>query len=124
MAIWLTAQSRILVQNMTGREGSKHTRRILPPGPTVVAGVNPGKGGQEFEVLPLFNTVAEAMSATDADVSVVFVPPKGGKSAVIDAIDAAIPLCVIITEGAPLHDTTEVWAYASTKGNATRFIGP
>jgi succinyl-CoA synthetase alpha subunit len=124
MAIWLTAQSRILVQNMTGREGSKHTRRMLASGAQVVAGVNPGKGGQEFEGLPLFDTVGEAMAQTGADVSVVFVPPRGVKSAVIDAIDAAIPLCVIITEGVPVHDTTEVWAYASSKGNATRIIGP
>ncbi|MDX6255814.1 MAG: succinyl-CoA synthetase alpha subunit [Frankiales bacterium] len=124
MAIWLTAQSRILVQNMTGREGSKHTRRMLAAGSTVVAGVNPGKGGQDFEGLPLFNTVGEAMTATGADVSVVFVPPKGVKAAVIDAIDAGIPLCVIITEGVPVHDSTEVWAYATSKGNATRIIGP
>jgi succinyl-CoA synthetase alpha subunit len=124
MAIWLTAQSRILVQNMTGREGSKHTRRMLAAGSTVVAGVNPGKGGQEFEGLPLFNTVGEAMAATGADVSVVFVPPKGVKSAATDAIDAGIPLLVIITEGVPVHDSTEVWAYASSKGNATRIIGP
>src|SRR3954451_22746241 len=124
MAIWLTAQSRILVQNMTGREGSKHARRMLAAGSNVVAGVNPRKGGQEFEGLPLFNTVGEAMAATGADVSVVFVPPKGVKAAVIDAIDAAIPLCVIITEGVPVHDTTEFWAYASSKGNATRIIGP
>ncbi|MDX6209802.1 MAG: succinyl-CoA synthetase alpha subunit [Frankiales bacterium] len=124
MAIWLTAQSRILVQNMTGREGSKHTRRMLAAGSSVVAGVNPGKGGQDFEGLPLFNTVGEAMAATGADVSVVFVPPKGVKSAVMDAIDAAIPLCVVITEGVPVHDSTEVWAYATSKGNATRIIGP
>ncbi|BEP12356.1 succinate--CoA ligase subunit alpha [Acidothermaceae bacterium B102] len=124
MAIWLTAQSRILVQNMTGREGSKHTRRMLAAGSTVVAGVNPGKGGQEFEGLPLFNTVGEAMAATGADVSVVFVPPAGVKGAVTDAIDAGIPLCVVITEGVPVHDTTEFWAYASSKGNATRIIGP
>src|SRR4051794_18163325 len=124
MAIWLTAESRILVQNMTGREGSKHTRRMLAAGSKIVAGVNPGKGGQEFEGLPLFNTVAEAMSATGADVSVVFVPPRGVKAAVVDAIDAAIPLCVVITEGVPVHDTTAFWAYASSKGNATRIIGP
>jgi succinyl-CoA synthetase alpha subunit len=124
MAIWLTAQSRILVQNMTGREGSKHTRRMLAAGSTVVAGVNPGKGGQDFEGLPLFNTVGEATAATGADVSVVFVPPKGVKAAATDAIDAGIPLLVIITEGVPVHDTTEIWAYASSKGNATRIIGP
>ena len=124
MAIWLTAQSRILVQNMTGREGSKHTRRMLAAGATVVSGVNPGKGGQEFEGLPLFNTVGEAMAATGADVSVVFVPPKGVKAAATDAIDAGIPLLVIITEGVPVHDSTQVWAYASSKGNATRIIGP
>jgi len=124
MAIWLTAQSRILVQNMTGREGSKHTRRMLAAGSTIVGGVNPGKGGQEFEGLPLFNTVGEAMAATGADVSVVFVPPAGVKGAVTDAVDAGIGLCVVITEGVPVHDTTELWAYASSKGNATRIIGP
>src|ERR1700712_5282891 len=124
MAIWLTAESRILVQNMTGREGSKHTRRMLAAGSAVVAGVTPGRGGQDFEGLPLFNTVGEAMAATGADVSVVFVPPAGVKGAVTDAIDAGIPLCVVITEGVPVHDTTEFWAYASSKGNATRIIGP
>jgi succinyl-CoA synthetase alpha subunit len=97
---------------------------MLAAGSSVLAGVNPGKGGQDFEGLPLFNTVGEAMAATGADVSVVFVPPKGVKSAVMDAIDAAIPLCVVITEGVPVHDSTEVWAYATSKGNATRIIGP
>jgi succinyl-CoA synthetase alpha subunit len=126
MAIWLTAQSRILVQNMTGREGSKHTRRMLAAGSSVVAGVNPGKGGQDFEGLPLFNTVGEAMAATGADVSVVFVPPAFTKDACIEAIDAGIGLLVVITEGVPVQDTAEVWAYLAGPSNhgATRMIGP
>jgi succinyl-CoA synthetase alpha subunit len=128
MAIWLTESSKVIVQGMTGSEGSKHTARMLRAGTNVVGGVNARKAGQtttfEGKDLPVFGTVAEAMAETGADVSVVFVPPKFTKDAVVEAIDAAIGLCVVITEGVPVHDTAWFWAYASDKGNVTRIIGP
>ncbi|MFF4619951.1 succinate--CoA ligase subunit alpha [Nonomuraea jabiensis] len=124
MAIWLTENSKIIVQGMTGGEGTKHTRRMLASGARVVGGVNSRKAGITHEGLPVFGTVAEAMEKTGADVSVVFVPPAFTKDAVIEAIDAEIPLCVVITEGVPVHDSTAFWAYAVSKGNKTRIIGP
>jgi succinyl-CoA synthetase alpha subunit len=100
---------------------------MLASGTKVVGGVTPGKGGQSVDIdghsLPVFNTVAEAMSATGANTSVVFVPPKFAKAAVIDAIDAAMPLVVVITEGIPVHDSASFYAHAVTKGK-TRIIGP
>ena len=123
MAIFLTAQSRILVQGMTGAEGTKHTRRMVASGAQVVAGVTPGKAGQEVDGIPVFNTVADAIAATGANVSVVFVPPKFAKAAVIEAVDAGIPLCVVITEGIPIHDTAVFFQYAQNAGT-TRIIGP
>jgi len=108
---------------MTGSEGTKHTRRMIASGSNVVAGVTPGKGGQEVDGIPVFNSVGEAMTATGANVSVVFVPPKFAKAAVIEAVDAKIPLCVVITEGIPVHDTASFFQYASDKGS-TRIIGP
>jgi succinyl-CoA synthetase alpha subunit len=128
MAIWLTENSKVIVQGMTGSEGSKHTARMLRAGTKVVGGVNARKAGQSVDfdgtTLPVFGTVAEAMRETGADVSVVFVPPKFTKDAVVEAIDAAIGLCVVITEGIPVHDTAYFWAYAADKGHATRIIGP
>jgi succinyl-CoA synthetase alpha subunit len=128
MAIWLTENSRVIVQGMTGSEGTKHTRRMLAAGTNVVGGVNARKAGQsasfDAAVLPVFGTVAEAMERTGADVSVVFVPPKFTKDAVVEAIDAEIPLCVIITEGIPVHDSTWFWGHAVARGNRTRLIGP
>jgi succinyl-CoA synthetase alpha subunit len=123
MAIFITANSKILVQGMTGSEGTKHTRRMIASGTNVVAGVTPGKGGQEVDGIPVFDNVGEAMAATGADVSVVFVPPKFAKAAVIEAIDAQIPLCVVITEGIPVHDTAIFFQYAENSGN-TRLVGP
>lgn len=123
MAIFLDKNSKILVQGMTGSEGTKHTRRMIASGTNVVAGVTPGKGGQEVDGIPVFNSVGEAMSATGANVSVVFVPPKFAKAAVIEAVDASIPLCVVITEGIPVHDTAAFFQYAQNKGT-TRIIGP
>jgi succinyl-CoA synthetase alpha subunit len=123
MAIFITANSKILVQGMTGSEGTKHTRRMVASGTNVVAGVTPGKGGQEVDGIPIFNSVGEAMAATGADVSVVFVPPKFAKAAVIEAIDAQIPLCVIITEGIAVHDTAVFFQYAQNSGK-TRLVGP
>ena len=126
MAIFLDENSKIIVQGMTGSEGMKHTRRMLASGSNIVGGVNPRKAGEKVEFdgvqIPVFGTVAEAIAETGADVSVIFVPPAFAKSAVIEAIDAAVPLAVVITEGIPVHDSTEFWAYA--QGKATRIIGP
>ncbi|MFI0370198.1 succinate--CoA ligase subunit alpha [Actinomadura sp. 1N219] len=128
MAIWLTENSKIIIQGITGSEGTKHGRRMLASGAQVVGGVNARKAGQTVEfdgtTLPVFGTVKEAMAQTGADVSVVFVPPKFTKDAVVEAVDAQIGLCVVITEGIPVHDTAYFWAYAEDKGNNTRIIGP
>lgn len=123
MAIWLNNDSRILVQGMTGSEGTKHTRRMVESGAKVVAGVTPGKAGQQLDGIPIFNNVADAMAATGANVSVVFVPPKFAKAAVEEAVDAKIALCVVITEGIPIHDTAQFYQYAVNAGT-TRIIGP
>ena len=124
MAIFLDASSRVLVQGITGSEGTKHTRRMVAAGTNIVAGVTPGKGGQDVDGIPVFNSVPDAVDATGADVSVVFVPPRFAKSAVVETIDAGVPLCVVITEGIPVHDSTQFWAHACANGNKTRIIGP
>lgn len=127
MAIFIDENTKVIVQGMTGSEGTKHTGRMIKSGTNIVGGVTPGKGGQTVEIegkqLPVFNSVAEAVAATGANASVVFVPPKFAKAAVVDAIDAALPLCVVITEGIPVHDTAAFYAYALSKGT-TRLIGP
>ncbi|MGL5849142.1 MAG: succinate--CoA ligase subunit alpha [Phycicoccus sp.] len=128
MAIFLTADSTVVVQGMTGSEGMKHTQRMLRSGTAVVGGVNPRKAGStvDFEggvSVPVFGTVAEAMAATGADVSVVFVPAPFTKAAAVEAVDAGIPLLVVITEGVAVKDTAELYAYAKEKGT-TRIIGP
>ncbi len=133
MAIFLTKDSKIIVQGMTGSEGRKHTQRMLDAGSQVVGGVTPGKAGQVVDFpgasLPVFGSVAEAMAATGADVSVVFVPPRFAKAAVIEATDAGIGLTVVITEGIPVHDTAAFCAHAGATGLAanpvrTRIVGP
>ncbi|MFB7905162.1 succinate--CoA ligase subunit alpha [Kitasatospora sp. NPDC056076] len=128
MAIFLTKDSKVIVQGMTGAEGMKHTRRMLASGTQIVGGVNPRKAGTTVDVdgteIPVFGSVAEAMKETGADVSVLFVPPAFTKAAVIEAIDAEIGLAVVITEGVPVHDTAAFWAHAGSKGNKTRIIGP
>jgi succinyl-CoA synthetase alpha subunit len=128
MAIFLTSESKVLVQGITGSEGRKHGARMLRAGTKVVGGTNPKKAGTTIELngidVPVFGTVAETMAATGADVSVIFVPPAGAKAAVIEAIDAQIPLAIVITEGIPVHDTAEFWAYATELGNRTRILGP
>jgi succinyl-CoA synthetase alpha subunit len=127
MAVWLTERSRVIVQGMTGSEGSKHTRRMFAAGTNVVGGVTPGKGGQVVDFdsakVPVFNSVGEAMAETGADTSVVFVPPRFARAAVVEAVDAGIDLAVVITEGIPVHDSVAFWAHASSKGG-TRIIGP
>jgi succinyl-CoA synthetase alpha subunit len=128
VAIFLTAESRVMIAGITGSEGRKHGARMLAAGTNVVGGTNPKKAGQSIELngrpVPVFGTVAETMAETGADVSVVFVPAAGTKAAVIEAIEARIPLCVVITEGIPVHDTAEFWARAVEAGNATRIVGP
>ena len=128
MAIFLTAESRVMIQGITGSEGRKHGARMLVAGTNVVGGTNPKKAGQTIELhgseIPVFGTVADTMAATGADVSVVFVPASGTKAAVIEAIEAQIPLCIVITEGIPVHDTAEFWARAVEAGNTTRIVGP
>jgi len=123
MAIWLTESSKILVQGITGGEGTKHTRRMVASGASVVGGVNPRKAGSDVDGIPVYATVSEAMKETGADVSVVFVPPAFAKDAVVEAIDAQIPLAVVITEGIPVHDTASFFQYA-VNAVATRIIGP
>jgi succinyl-CoA synthetase alpha subunit len=130
MAIFLTEASKVIVQGMTGSEGTKHTTRMLASGTTVVGGVNPRKAGTsvafsagDVEVeIPVFGSVSEAIEKTGADVSVIFVPPAHTKGAVVEAIEAGIPLVVIITEGVPVADTAEFFALAQEKG--VRLIGP
>ena len=137
MSIFLNKDSKVIVQGITGGEGTKHTALMLKAGTQVVGGVNARKAGTEVTHvdkegkdvnLPVFGTVAEAMKETDADVSVVFVPPKFAKDAIIEAIDAEIPLLVVITEGIPVQDSAYAWAYNLSKsGNKvpkTRIIGP
>jgi len=128
MAIFLNEHSKVIVQGITGSEGTKHTKRMLKAGTSIVGGVNPRKAGQEVDfdgtLLPVFASVGEAMGKTGADVSVVFVPPAFAKGAVLEAIDAQIPLCIVITEGIPVHDTAYFWAHAVATGNRTRIIGP
>jgi succinyl-CoA synthetase alpha subunit len=128
VAILIDENSKVIVQGMTGSEGGKHTRRMIAAGTNVVGGTNPRKAGQRVDFdgasLPVFATVAEAMAETGADVTVVFVPPAFARAAVIEAVDARIPLAVVITEGIPVHDTAAFWAYAQQRGGSTRIVGP
>ncbi len=133
MAIFLTKDSKVIVQGITGNEASIHTARMLKAGTQLVGGVNARKAGTTVShtqadgspvELPVFGTVAEAMEETGADVSVVFVPPRFAKDAIIEAIDAEIPLLVVITEGIPVQDTAYAWAYNVHKGTRARIIGP
>ena len=123
MAIFLDENSRILVQGITGAEGTKHTRRMVASGAQVVAGVNPRKAGSDVDGIPVFAGVGEAMKETGANVSVVFVPPAFTADAVLEAVDAEVPLCVVITEGVPVQDSTRFFAHAQSKGT-TRLVGP
>jgi succinyl-CoA synthetase alpha subunit len=128
MAIFLTKESKVIVQGMTGSEGQKHTKRMLASGTNIVGGVNPRKAGTSVDFdgaqVPVFGGVKEAIEATGADATVIFVPPKFAKDAVIEAIDAGIGLAVVITEGIAVHDTAHFWDYACQKGNKTRIVGP
>ncbi|HEX4248866.1 MAG TPA: succinate--CoA ligase subunit alpha [Pseudonocardia sp.] len=128
MSIFLNEHSKVIVQGITGGEGTKHSTKMLASGTNIVGGVNARKAGTSVTIggkdLTVFGTVEEAMKETGADVSVVFVPPKFAKDAVIEAIDAAIGLVVVITEGILVHDSAYFWAHATAKGNQTRIIGP
>jgi succinyl-CoA synthetase alpha subunit len=133
MSIFLNKDSKVIVQGITGGEGTKHTALMLKAGTQLVGGVNARKAGTTVShktnngndvELPVFGSVAEAMKETGADVSVVFVPPKFAKDAIIEAIDAEIPLLVVITEGIPVQDSAYAWAYNVDKGQKTRIIGP
>ena len=133
MSIFLNKDSKVIVQGITGGEGTKHTALMLKAGTQVVGGVNARKAGTTVShvdpvgkdvELPVFGAVAEAMKETGANVSVVFVPPKFAKDAIIEAIDAEIPLLVVITEGIPVQDSAFAWAYNVDKGQKTRIIGP
>ncbi|MFF1438865.1 succinate--CoA ligase subunit alpha [Streptomyces sp. NPDC058295] len=126
MAIYLTKESRVLVQGMTGAEGMKHTRRMLAAGTNIVGGVNPRKAGRAVDfddrAVPVFGSVVDGMQSTGADVTAVFVPPAFTKAAVIEAADAGIGLAVVITEGVPVHDSVAFTTHAAARG--TRVIGP
>ena len=137
MAIFLTKDNKVIVQGITGGEATTHTARMLKAGTKIVGGVNARKAGTTVShkdvndndiELPVFGTVVEAIEKTGADVSIIFVPPKFAKDAIIEAIDAEIPLLVVITEGIPVQDSAYAWAYNLSKGgNAgpkTRIIGP
>jgi succinyl-CoA synthetase alpha subunit len=133
MSIYLNADSVVIVQGITGGEGTKHTALMLKAGTKVVGGVNArkagttvshtGKDGNPVE-LPVFGSVSEAITQTGATVSIIFVPPPFAKDAMIEAIDAGIELLVVITEGIPVQDSAEAWQYALDKGGKTRIIGP
>lgn len=122
MAVLIDRTTRLLVQGITGREGTFHAKQAAAYGTTVVGGVTPGKGGTTHEGWPVFNTVADCVKATGANASVIFVPPPGAADAILEAADAGLPLVVCITEGIPVLDMMRV--FAAIRGGATRVIGP
>ncbi|SHE87294.1 succinyl-CoA synthetase (ADP-forming) alpha subunit [Desulfacinum infernum DSM 9756] len=122
MSIWVDASTRVLVQGITGREGQFHTRQCVAYGTKVVAGVTPGKGGQDVDGIPVFNTVEQAVKETGANCSMIFVPPPFAADAILEAVDAGVALIVAITEGIPVQDMLKVKNYL--KGSGSRLIGP
>src|SRR5699024_9888231 len=133
MSIFLNSDSKVIVQGITGGEGTKHTARMLAAGTQIVGGVNARKAGTTVThkdadgndvELPVFGGDAEAMEATGADVTILFVPPPVTKNATIEAVDAAIPPTVVITEAAPVIHTATAWNYYHAKGGKTRIIAP
>ena len=123
MSIFIDKGTRLVVQGITGRDGSFHSKQMLEYGTNVVAGVTPGKGGQSFEgKVPVFNTVADAVSKTGANTAVIYVPPAGAAGAIYEAADAGVKLVVCITEGVPVMDMTRVMPYVRERG--VRLIGP
>jgi succinyl-CoA synthetase alpha subunit len=122
MSVLVDRNTRLLVQGFTGREASFHAQASIDYGTNVVGGVTPGKGGQKHLDRRVFNTVADAVRETGANASVIFVPPPYAADAIMEAVDAGLPLVVCITEGIPTADMVRVWAYM--KGKSTRLIGP
>ena len=122
MAVLIDKNTRLIVQGLTGREGTFHAKQAAAYGTTVVGGVTPGKGGTTHEGWPVFNTVDDALKTTGANASVIFVPPAGAADAILEAADAALPLVVCITEGIPVLDMMRV--FAAIRGGRTRVIGP
>lgn len=123
MSVFIGKDTTLIVQGITGRDGSFHTRQMIEYGTRVVAGVTPGKGGQPFEgTIPIYNTVADAVQATGANTSVIYVPPMFAADAIIEAADAGVQLIVAITEGVPVLDMTRVYPYVKDKG--ARLLGP
>ncbi len=127
MSIFIDKNTRLIVQGITGRDGSFHARQMMEYGTNVVAGVTPGKGGQSFDgpdgrKVPIFNTVAQAAKATDANTSVIYVPPPFAADAIMEAAAAGIAFIVAITEGVPVLDMTKVYTYVQDKG--VRLLGP
>ncbi|MDJ0912952.1 MAG: succinate--CoA ligase subunit alpha [Desulfobacterales bacterium] len=122
MSIFVDKNTRVLVQGITGREGQFHTRQCAAYGTNVVAGVTPGKGGQEVDSIPVFNTVSEAVNATGANCSLIFVPPPFAADAILESTDAGIALIVAITEGIPVMDMMKVKHYL--QDSCSRLIGP
>ncbi len=122
MSILVNKNTRLLVQGITGREGGYHTRAMIEYGTNVVAGVTPGRGGEKFDNVPVFNTCREAVDATQANVSIIYVPARFAPDSIIEAVDAGLPLVVCITEGIPVRDMIPVFHYVKHKG--ARLIGP
>jgi len=122
MSVLIDTHTRLMVQGITGREGTFHAKAAQAYGTTVVGGVTPGKGGTTHEGWPVFNTVRECVTATGANASVIFVPPPGGADAILEAADAGLPLAVCITEGIPVLDMMRV--FGAIRGGSTRVIGP
>ncbi len=122
MSIFVDKDTRLLVQGITGKEGQFHTRACVEYGTQVVAGVTPGKGGQKMDEVPVFNTVTDAVKATGANASMIFVPPPFAADAIMEAADAEVPLIVCITEGIPVMDMMRVKNYIKDK--PVRLIGP
>jgi succinyl-CoA synthetase alpha subunit len=122
VSVLVDRSSRVLIQGITGREGAFHTEQMRAYGTNVVAGVSPGKGGQDANGVPIFDTVAEAVAATAADVSGIFVPPPFAADAIMESAASAIPLTVCITEGIPVHDMIRARAFVERAG--TRLLGP
>ena len=122
MSVWVDENTRVIVQGITGKQGAFHTEQMLAYGTKIAAGVTPGKGGQTLLGVPVFQTVAEAKKATQANASVIYVPPRFAADAILEAADAGIELVVCITEGIPILDMARVKHYLN--GTHTRLIGP